>query len=101
MDVLVDPSMTAAEVADTPFSDEELTRLALAADLSVPLSPTAKPWNGPFDEGAGALPAWYMPRPSAVTHRLGARLVIAVVIAGLFIIPAFGLCITSGFISLA
>lgn len=81
-------------------SDAELTALALAADASVPLSKDATAWRGEA-QGAGGLPAWYMPRPSARSIHGVARIAIVAVVVGFLVIDAFGLCITSGFLSLA
>jgi hypothetical protein len=80
-------------------SDAELTALALAADPATPLSKDATAWTGAT--GAGGLPAWYMPRPTARSINGVARIAIVAVVVGFLIIDAFGLCITSGFISLA
>jgi hypothetical protein len=83
-----------------PISDDELTALALAADPRAPLDPDAVPWR----ESAwqrGLLPDWYMPRPMAAGRGRGTRIVVYTVVAGFLVIGAFGLCITSGFLSLA
>jgi len=42
-----------------------------------------------------------MPRPIATGRGRGTRIVICAVVAGFLVIGAFGLCITSGFLSLA
>jgi hypothetical protein len=93
-----DPDGTAFVVDDgwdtTPFTDDELTALALAADPDAPLSDDAVevlPLNG-----TSALPGWYMP---AAAIRLSARWqrpLIYAVIAAFLIIDAFGLCSTYG-----
>ena len=83
-----------------PLSDEELTTLALAADPHAPLDPDAVPWRAGMSQ-LGLLPDWYMPRPIALSRGRGTRLVIFGVVAGFLVIGAFGLCITSGFLSLA
>jgi len=81
------------------ISDEELTRLALAADPNAPLDPQAQPWDGAVLHQHGLLPDWYMPTPAgARLGRLPRALVISL-IAGFLMINAAGLCITSGFIS--
>jgi hypothetical protein len=82
------------------LSDEELTALALAADPRVPLDPDAVPWRAGMSQ-RGLLPDWYMPRPIALSRGRGTRVVIFAVVAGFLLIGAFGLCITSGFLSLA
>jgi len=82
------------------LSDEELTTLALAADPDAPLDPDAVPWRAGMWQ-VGLLPDWYMPRPIAAGRGRGTRIVIYAVVAGFLVIGAFGLCITSGFLSLA
>ena len=86
--------------SDGPVSDEELTALALAADPEAPLDPNAVPWRAGMIQ-IGLLPDWYMPRPIATGRGRGTRIVICAVVAGFLVIGAFGLCITSGFLSLA
>jgi hypothetical protein len=81
------------------ISDEELTALALAADRDAPLAPDALPWRASVSQLA-LLPDWYMPRPSATGRGRGTRIVIFTVVAGFLVIGAFGMCITSGFLSL-
>jgi len=83
------------------ISDDELTALALAADPRAPLDPDAVAWNGLMLHRSGLLPDWYMPTPAAMrTERLPRALVITLIV-GFLAINAFGLCITSGFISIA
>jgi len=48
----------------------------------------------------GLLPDWYMPRPIAAGRGRGTRIVIVGVVAGFLVIGAFGMCVTSGFLSL-
>ena len=79
------------------LSDEELTVLALAADPRAPLDPDAVPWSGVAAFPQGLLPDWYMPRPPPPPTTV----VIVAIIVGILVIDAFGLCITSGFLSLA
>lgn len=83
-------------------SDDELTRLALAADPAAPLDPDATAWTPELDGGLQLLPAWYMPLPRtrAAGRRWPATLA-AVVVVGFLLIDACGLCITSGFLSWA
>lgn len=83
------------------ISDEELTELALAADPSTPIDITTTPWRGAWSSGPLLIPEWYMPRPSGSSRRRGALILIGLVLAGFLTIDAFGLCITSGFLSLA
>ncbi len=85
----------------SPFlSDEELTELAMAADPNAPLAHDAVPWRG-GSAHASLLPDWYMPSPMAVRHGRVTQFTIVFIIVGFLVIDAFGLCITSGFLSLA
>jgi hypothetical protein len=84
-----------------PFTDEELTTLAMAADYEAPIDDNAVPWNWSFGFERSLLPEWYMPRPMATGRGRGTKIVVGTLVAGLLIIGAFGLCITSGFLSLA
>ncbi|MHB2029049.1 MAG: hypothetical protein ACYCPT_09555 [Acidimicrobiales bacterium] len=86
---------------DELLSDDELSELALAADPNVPLDPDAVAWNYGWLTPRSPLPEWYMPRPTATRRGRATRIVVFVVVAGFLIIGAFGLCITSGFLSLA
>ena len=86
---------------DEVWSDEELTALALAADVHAPLAPDATVWEGSSFARAGLLPSWYMPTPAARRGGRWTRTVVLVIIIGFLVIDAFGLCITSGFLSLA
>ena len=81
-----------------PITDEELTLLALAADPHAPLDPDAAAWDGAVLHQRGLLPDWYMPTPAARRGPLP-RAVVIVLVAGFLVINAFGLCVTSGFIS--
>jgi hypothetical protein len=83
------------------FSDDELTALALAADPNVALDANAVAWSGIAVEPPGLLPNWYMPVPSYHLRGRGTRAIVITLIAGFLVIDAFGLCITSGFLSLA
>jgi hypothetical protein len=81
---------------DRPFSEAELTALALAADPSVPLAADAVPLAQYLGEQDGLLPAWYMPSPMV---RSGGRWripVVVAIVAAFVIIEAFGLCSTFG-----
>jgi hypothetical protein len=83
------------------LSDEELTALAMAADPNAPLDPDAVPWRGGSAVHQSLLPDWYMPSPMAVRHGRATQFTIIFIIVGFLLIDAFGLCITSGFLSLA
>ncbi len=82
------------------LSDEELTALALAADPTAPLDADAVPWYGATDS-MNLLPEWYMPRPIATGRGRGNRVVVISVVSTLLVICAMGLCVTSGFLTLA
>lgn len=82
------------------WSDDELTALALAADPHAPIDPDAVPWRGGGDQRS-ILPEWYMPRPMAIGRGRTTKIIIISIIVGFLLIDAFGLCVTSGFISLA
>ena len=83
------------------ISDEELTALALAADPNATIDDDAVAWSGQVLHRSGLLPDWYMPTPAAMrTGRLPRALVITLIV-GFVAINAFGLCVTSGFISVA
>lgn len=84
-----------------PLSDDELTALALAADPTAPLDPDAVAWNGAMLHQPGLLPDWYMPTPASSRPGRWPRAVVVGLVAGFLLINAFGLCITSGFISVA
>ncbi|MGC1419966.1 MAG: hypothetical protein WA786_07600 [Acidimicrobiales bacterium] len=96
---------TGADTTSKPspigISDDELTALALAADPFATLDPDAVPWNGAANSYGSPLPEWYMPSAMAVRHGRATRVTIIVIIAGFLLIDAFGLCVTSGFVSLA
>ena len=84
----------------TELTDEELTAMALAADPNAPLSPDAVPWNCVPSQSM-PLPSWYMPAAVAYRSSTRARIVVAALILGFLTIDAFGLCVTSGFITIA
>jgi hypothetical protein len=83
-----------------PLSDDELSALALAADPAAPLDPDAVAWNGAMLHRPGLLPDWYMPTPASGRPGRWPRAVVLGLVAGFLLINAFGLCVTSGFISI-
>jgi hypothetical protein len=95
------------ESADTavndamPFTDEELTALALAAEPVTTLASDAVAWGGGDSRTPSLLPSWYMPSPSYSLRGRWTRAIVITLIVGFLVIDAFGLCITSGFISFA
>ena len=84
---------------DFDIDDDELIRLALAADPNVELSPDAQPWL-PANHFS-PLPDWYMAPAVALRSGLRRRIVVGALIGGFIVINAFGLCVTSGFITVA
>ncbi|NND74053.1 MAG: hypothetical protein HKN44_03515 [Ilumatobacter sp.] len=84
------------------FSEDELARLALAADLDAPLADDAVPF-GVEAEGADLLPEWYMPVPQASASTRSPRRVLAVsmIVGSLLVVNGVGLCVTYGFPEIA
>ena len=79
-----------------PFTDDELTALALAADADGGVAADAVPIGDFLDRAAGPLPDWYMPPVTAV-HVGRIRQAVALVVVGAFaLIEAAGLCSTYG-----
>jgi hypothetical protein len=95
------PSETDELSFPVTLSDEELTAMALAADPNAPIDRDAVPWLGGSAAHQSLLPDWYMPSPMAIRHGRGTQFAIIFIVLGFLIIDAFGLCVTSGFISLA
>lgn len=86
---------------DAPFTDEELTALALAADPGQPLAADAVPIGEYLSEAPGLLPSWYMAAATAGVSRSRWRsAVILAVVAAFVTIEALGLCNTFGVLSL-
>ena len=82
--------------ASSLLSDDELTALALAGDPDAPLPVDAVPYVADPDAEPALLPAWYMPAPMAVRRTPGRTVAAVLVVAGLVLINALGLCITYG-----
>lgn len=78
------------------IGDDELTRLALAADPATPLAPDALPLELALPAEAAVLPGWYMAPVGRRRAGRAARLVILGVVAAFLLIEAFGLCSTYG-----
>jgi hypothetical protein len=79
-----------------PWSDEELTALALAADPDAPIDASAVPFAGSSSGSVGLLPSWYMPAVALGTAQRYWKIVVLVLVAALFAIEAAGLCSTYG-----
>jgi hypothetical protein len=84
-----------------PFTDEELSALALAAEPITSLAEDAVAWGGGDSRPPSLLPTWYMPSPSYHVRGRWTRVIVITLIVGFLVIDAFGLCITSGFLSWA
>ena len=82
----------------TQLSDDELGRLALAADLDSEAPADALPLEQLVGTpGEGLLPSWYMATPAHGTVLRGwRRNVVWLVIAAFVAITAYGLCNTYG-----
>lgn len=84
---------------EPPFTDAELTALALAADTSIEPDVDAVPF-GVGDRGAALLPEWYMPatlRGDAFGATPRRRVwAVGAIIASLLIVNGYGLCVTYG-----
>ena len=93
--------MDSAVDEEMPFSDEELSALALAAEPIARLDANAVAWGGGDARTPSLLPNWYMPSPSYQVRGRWTRAIVVTLIVGFLVIDGFGLCITSGFLSLA
>ncbi len=87
-----------AHVASEPvaLSDEELTRLALAADPDAPIPADAVPFGVADGLGVELLPSWYMPAPSLRRSRRR-TVVFAGLVFSFVVLDVMGLCVTYGF----
>ena len=90
---------------DRPFSDDELTELALAADpdagVAVDAVPMAELLGSDAWAGEGALlPGWYMPPPMGASRLLQGwrRRIVLLIVASFLLINAVGLCSTYGYV---
>jgi hypothetical protein len=95
--------MIETDLDGDPVTDDELTALALAADLDTVVGDDAlSVWDvlgDPDNKGVGLLPEWYMPTAIAgfsVERKRWHRPVAILLIASFLIIDALGLCITYG-----
>jgi hypothetical protein len=101
MEASVDYGWEAAAFDVMAISDEELTELAMAAAPITVLADDAVAWGGGDLRTPSLLPNWYMPSPSYQLRGRWTRAVVITLIVGFLVIDAFGLCITSGFLSFA
>jgi hypothetical protein len=87
----------AAWLADEhPFSEDELTEMALAADSADPFDDDAVPLAVFLGQRAGLLPQWYMPTPMARSGSRWRTPVVLIIVGAFIVIEAMGLCSTFG-----
>lgn len=79
----------------TPFTDEELSFLALSCDPDAPIDPDAVPLELHGGE-TGTLPVWYMPEVARQRFRRWQVAVVLAIVVALLMIEAVGLCSTYG-----
>ena len=89
--------------SDHPFTDDELTELALAADPEAGVADDAVPIGQLLGDGAwkgegDLLPGWYMPPPMGTSRVLQGwrRRTVQLIVASFVLINAYGLCSTYG-----
>jgi hypothetical protein len=89
----IEPGGVAGEI-----SDEELTRLALAADPDPRLDDAVPLWQLLGGSHDPPLPHWYMPAPMTGPRRVRGwrRRAIVLVVVSFLAIDAYGLCNTYG-----
>ncbi len=81
---------------DVDISDEELTLLAMAADLDAPFDEGAQPFDAGGTPGTDLLPEWYMPVPTTNGHSAFRTVAVAAIVASLVVVNGAGLCVTYG-----
>src|SRR4051812_10458949 len=89
------------DLDDARFTDEELTALALAADVDEPLADDAVPFDAHVAGFGDLLPDWYMPAPVVYRGRRTHAVVGGVIILSLLVVNAVGLCVTYGHLDIA
>ena len=93
-------TMTESQVL--PFTDDELTELALAADPRTAVADDAVPLSEFLgaDGDGDLLPAWYMPAPAGAGRLLQGwrRRVVLLIVASFVLLNAYGLCSTYGYV---
>jgi hypothetical protein len=100
--LMEDAAMAGAPMTEAPLTDEELCRLALAADPTAPLSDEAIPLSLHLAHFAGAaLPGWYMAPATARGGKRWRTPVVVAIVSAFLLIEALGLCNTFGQLSLA
>jgi len=96
MDDGMDTVTTFVEGADEPFTDKELTALALAADLSAPLDLDAVPIDEYLGQLPSTLPSWYMPAAMARPGKAWRVPVVLTLVTAFVVLEALGLCSVFG-----
>ncbi|HEY1465911.1 MAG TPA: hypothetical protein VGF11_02560 [Acidimicrobiales bacterium] len=86
--------------ADTGFTDQELTALALAAEAGAPVGQDAVPLAVYLGQSSGPLPEWYMPSPMTRVHAWWRLPVVTTIVGAFLIIGALGLCNTYGILGI-
>ena len=84
------------QIGPSPFTDEELAELALAADPTQPLDPGAVPLSEYLALTPGLLPQWYMPAPTSRGSKAWKIAVVVVILAAFLLVDISGLCSTYG-----
>ncbi len=87
-------------VSVDPFTDDELSALALAADPDAPIPDDAVPFGQPAADGA-LLPEWYMPVPGSFRRTRPRVIAVAAIIGSLLLVNGAGLCVTYGWPEIA
>ena len=86
-----------AAAQEDPLTLEELTALALSADVNTPIDPAAQPFTMSLSERSETLlPRWYMPAATAHLTLGWRRWVVVVLVAALIGIELSGLCSVFG-----
>ncbi len=83
-----------------PFTDDELSALALAADPDMSIPDDAVPFGRPVGDGA-LLPEWYMPVPGSFRRTRLRVVAVAAIIGSLVLVNGAGLCVTYGWPEIA
>ena len=83
-----------------PFTDDELSALALAADPEEPIPDDAVPFGRPAADGA-LLPEWYMPVRGSFRRTRPRVIAVAAMIGSLLLVNGAGLCVTYGWPEIA
>ena len=77
------------------FTDEELTELALDAELFDPFDPEVECFGGPDPAKFAVIPEWYMPAPGIPRSKFKAAVMLGLA-ASLIVITVGGFCVTYG-----